>query len=304
MLQILEDHDFVLMEAAVIETLRRSGEIELHPRLENALLIYEDTGRKALTDLYQSFVDVAVTAGVPIIVCTPTWRANRERLATAGTTRDVNGDAAGFLKLLRERNGDWVANIMIGGLVGCKNDCYKPCEGLSKKEAEDFHSWQIAMLAKAGVDFLFGATLPALSEAMGIALAMAKTDLPYIVSFVINREGNILDGNSLEYSFREIDARCGRPPLGYMINCAYPSFLNARKQPESVLSRLVGYQANASSLDHALLNGSADLQCDDISDWGDLMIRLHRKFGIKILGGCCGTSDEHLRYIAERIRNE
>ncbi len=302
MIEILEDHKFVLIEAAVIETLRRSGDVKLHPRLENGLLIYEEAGRKALTDLYQSFIDVARKAGVPVIVCTPTWRANRERLATAGITYDVNGDAAVFLKLLMERNGDWAANIIIGGLVGCKNDCYKPCEGLSAKEAETFHSWQITMLARAGVDFLLGATLPASSEAKGIALAMAKTGLPYIISFVINREGTILDGNGLQDAFREIDAFCGRPPLGYMINCAYPSFLKAHRQPESVLSRLIGYQANASSLDHSLLNGAASLQSNDISDWGNRMIRLNRKFGIKILGGCCGTSHEHLRYIAQHIR--
>lgn len=299
--KILGDHDFILMEAAVIETLKRSDDVCLHPRLENALLIYDKAGRKALSQIYRGFIRVARKAGVPIMICAPTWRANQERVSKACISDDVNGDAVKFLTDLKKKWVSWASNIFIGGLVGCKNDCYKPGEGLSKKEAKAFHIRQIRQLAKAGVDFLLGATLPALHEATGIAGAMMETDIPYIISFVINREGKILDGNSLECAFQEIDAACSKPPLGYMINCAYPSFLNADKQPQSVLSRLIGYQANASSLDHFHLDGSETLQTDDIADWGNLMIVLNKKYGVKILGGCCGTSVEHLQYIVQNI---
>ena len=300
--KIIDDHEFILAEAAVIEALRRSGNPELHPRLENALLIYDDAGQRALSGLYRSYIDVAHMADIPIVVCTPTWRANRERISEARITDDVNGDAVEFLKRMRDTWGPWTANILIGGLIGCKNDCYRPGEGLSESESEAFHRWQITRLGKAGVDFLMGATLPALPEAIGMALAMARTHIPYIISFVINREGKILDGNCLANAISEIDAACGSPPLGYMINCAYPSFLNANRQPQSVLSRLIGYQANASSLDHSRLDGAALLQADDLSQWGSLMIELNRKFGIKILGGCCGTSREHLQFIVQNIK--
>jgi S-methylmethionine-dependent homocysteine/selenocysteine methylase len=89
-----------------------------------------------------------------------------------------------------------------------------------------------------------------------------------------------------------------------MINCAYPSFLNAHKQSQSALSRLIGFQANASSLDHSKLDGAGTLQADDIPDWGNLMIELNRKFGVKILGGCCGTSHKHLEYIVQKINSD
>lgn len=303
--ETLENHSFVLTEAAVIESLRRSGDIHLHPRLENALLIYDRTGQNALTRLYQGFIAVARKGGVPITISTPTWRANHERLAEARITHDVNGDAVRFLKRLRN---EWKTtdfdHICIGGLIGCKNDCYKPDNRLMVEEAKTFHSWQIDQLAKAGVDFLIAATLPALSEATGIALAMAETNIPYIISFVIGRHGDILDGNNLEHAFGKIDAACGRPPLGYMINCSYPSFLNAHKQPKSVLGRLIGFQANASSLDHRELDGADTLQAEKISDWGDQMIALNRSFGVTILGGCCGTSSEHLNYLVDHIHGD
>lgn len=297
----LDDHNLILMEAAVIESLKRSGKVLLHPHLENALLLYSEPGRTALKTLYQRYIGVAHDHDLPVIICTPTWRANEERLSNVSISENVNCDAVTFLREIRETWGTWSSNIFIGGLVGCKNDSYKPREGLSIDEAKTFHSWQINQLAGTGVDFLLGITLPALPEAQGIALAMSESRLPYIISFVINRESRILDGTSLERSFQDIDAACRRSPLGYMINCAYPSFLNAAVQPRSVLSRIIGYQANASSLDHSNLDGSATLRANAIPEWGDLMIELNKTFGIKMLGGCCGTNHEHLQYIARNI---
>ncbi len=301
MQNFLNDHQLILMEAAVIEMLRRSENITLHPYLENSLLIYEEKGKEALSALYRSFIQIAHDAEVPITVCTPTWRASKDRISAAHITSDINGDAVNFLAQLRSQWKPWDANILIGGLIGCKNDCYKPEEGLSQSEAKTFHRWQITRLAVKGVDFLLAATLPALSEATGIALAMAETGIPFVISFVIDKKGRVLDGNSLENCFKTIDATCSRPPLGYMINCAYPSFLNPDSQPPSVLSRLIGYQANGSSLDHRQLDGSVNLQADDVSDWGNLMITLNRKYGVKILGGCCGTNFRHLRYITNNM---
>lgn len=298
----LAQTDFMLAEAAVIEALRRSGAVALHPRLENALLIYEDAGRTALAAVYRGYVSIAQKAGVPILICTPTWRANPERISTAGITRDVNGDAVAFLKLLRTAWRDQRSPLFIGGLVGCKNDCYKPEEGLPTSVAEAFHLAQVNQLADAGVDFLLAATLPAVDEACGIALAMQSTGIPYIISFVINRRGRILDGRRLEEAFQKIDTACGRPPLGYMINCAYPTFLQAHKLPRKMLARLIGFQANASSREHAELEASGELQADPVEDWVDWMVLLNRRHGIKILGGCCGTGPAHLEYLIHRYR--
>jgi homocysteine S-methyltransferase len=297
----IRGNDLILTEAAVIECLRRSGDVELHPRLVNALLIYDARGREALSGLYQSYIRIARKADIPIIIGTPTWRANHERVLESRVEGDVNGDAVRFLKELRSGWGDWSGNIFIGGLVGCRHDCYKPAEGLLAQDAERFHQWQIEKLSEADVDLLMAVTLPAAEEATGIARAMTKTAIPFIVSFVLDGEGRILDGNSLETAIDRIDAACSRPPLGYMINCSYPSFLKPHEQPESVLPRLIGYQANASSLDHSELEGTEFLLAEDVSQWGGLMIELNRRYGVKILGGCCGTGGSHLEYIVHNI---
>ena len=302
--KIIRSYDMVLTEAAIIERLRRSGRVALDPRLEHALLIYDTTGRKVLADLYQEYIRVAQTARIPILVCAPTWRATRDRLARASVTRDVNADAVVFMQEVRAERAAWRDMVLIGGLLGCRNDCYRPDQSLPESEAEIYHAWQITRLAEAGVDFLLGATLPALPEAVGIARAMAGTGIPYLISFVVNRNGLVLDGSSLEQCMARIDAVCDPAPLGYMVNCSYPSFLHADRLPAAGLSRLLGIQANASALDHAQLDGSDATQAEDIAEWGDLMAGLNQKHGIKVLGGCCGTGGDHLRYLVQKLNAE
>lgn len=168
--KLLTKNDLILAEAAIVESLRRSNKVELHPRLVHALLIYDKAGQRELSHLYNEFISVARKAGVPIIICSPTWRANKERLSEAKISRDVNKDAVNFMKQIRSNWSSWEENILIGGITGCKNDCYKPAEGISPQDAYDFHSWQINKLAKAGVDFLIAETLPAVPEAKGVLL--------------------------------------------------------------------------------------------------------------------------------------
>jgi len=300
MRRLLENNDLILMEASIVESLRRNPDVSLDPVLVNAPLIYDETGRQALAQLYQSYIDIAVEAGKPFLMCTPTWRTNRVRVTKSGARTRINIDAVNFLRELREANDAWKDNIWIGGMIGCKNDCYRPEEGLSVAEAEHFHDWQLEQLKEGGVDFLIAETLPNVQEAIGIARAMEKTGLPYIISFVISRNGQVLDGTSLQAAMAAVDTATRDNPLGFMVNCAYPSFLCAKNQSPGVFERLIGYQANASSFDHCDLEGADELHQENTAEWGELMLGLNREYGVKILGGCCGTGTWHLRYITQQ----
>jgi len=296
---VFEKNKLVLMEAAIVEQLRRTKGVDLHPELVHAPLIYDETGRKELSRLYKNYIEIALNAGVPFLMFTPTWRTNLERVSKSQIDKNINLDAVNFLKEIRNSYSSTDANIQIGGMIGCKNDCYKPEEGLSVAEAVKFHTWQIKQFAEAGVDFLIAETLPNIEEATGIALAMEKFQIPYIISFVIDRHGRLLDGTSLMEAVDRIDSTTHIEPLGYTVNCAYPTFLCAEKQPENLFKRLIGYQANASSLDHCDLDGSEDLKIEEIGDWGKEMLALNKTHGLKMLGGCCGTGVKHLRYLVE-----
>jgi len=298
MLSLLKQNKLILTEAAIVEQLRRCPQINLHPQLLNAPFIYTSQGKKHLTDLYQSYLSIAIDADLPILLSTPTWRANEERGNATEIKPSINLDAAKFmLEIKKLQPARYQEKIKIGGLIGPKNDCYKPKQGLSIPTAQSFHQWQIDELVEGGVDFLIAQTLSSLDEAIGIAQAMANTGLPYIISFVIDKKGKLLDGHSLELATKKIDRIVQPNPLGYMVNCAYPSFLNAEQQPVKLFKRLIAFQANASSLDHTQLDGCNELQSNDIQEWGTEMLKLNQQYGIKILGGCCGTGTEHLKVL-------
>ena len=67
-----------------------------------------------------------------------------------------------------------------------------------------------------------------------------------LISFVIGRDGLVLDETELLEAMRKIDDGVAIAPLGYMVNCVHPSFIGAADQPPELFKRLVGIQANAS----------------------------------------------------------
>lgn len=297
----LVEEPLLLTEAAVIERLSRQENIVLDPLLANATLIYDPVGRGAMEALYEGFIEVARIARVPFLLATPTWRASKARLARAGERRPVNSDAVRFLAGIRDRQGPFASRILVGGLIGSAGDAYRPEEAPAAEKAAAIHDAQIRELAQAGADFLLAATIPAVSEAEGIAQSMGECGLPYLISFVIRRDGSLMDGTPMEEAIRRVDRAAGSaPPAGFMVNCAYPTFL-PNGTDDGCWKRLVGFQANGSSLDQSELDGSEATRMDPVEDWIGQMARLHRHRGVRILGGCCGTTKRHLQGLIEHL---
>lgn len=294
----LLESPLMLTEAAISERLRRRDDVTLHPILFNTPLIYDEYGRQCLTEIYGQYREIAREADLPLLLCAPTWRVDRARTAAAGFDASLNRDAVNFMIELRDRWQDRRSPVFVGGLIGPKNDCYTPAQALSAEEAEMYHGWQIGELAQAGVEVVIGQTFPAVSEALGVARACTRAGIAHLISFVINRHGRVLDGTVLADAIASIDRETAGGPTGYMVNCVHPSFLLPSQQQPTLFARLVGIQANSSSLDHEQLDGAAELKQDDMRAWGEQMLQLNREYGVKILGGCCGTDDSYLRYIA------
>lgn len=305
--ELLERSRCILGEGAVIERLRRNTDFELNPHIVNSAFIYDDAKRAALEAICRQYLDIGFQYGLPLLLSTPTWRASRERIAAAGHEGlDVNGDNFRFLDALRNSYGEYARKVAICGLMSCRGDAYDPADALAPAEARDFHAWQATMLAEAGVDFLLAATLPALSEATGLASAMAATGKPYIVSFVARPEGTLLDGTPLKDAIAAIDAAADPRPLAYLINCTHASIFRAALQHEVNSSRLVrervvGLLANTAALSPEELDNSAGLIEEEPEAFGRSVASLHGDLGMKILGGCCGTDDRHIRCLAKEL---
>lgn len=302
----IRDASVLLTEGAIVERLRRGTGIRLDPHVVNAGMIYEPEGRAALERIYRGYIDIGQAFGLHMILLTPTWRANPDRLRAAGLAdRDVNGDGFRFLDSIRQSYGDYADRVFIGGLMGCAGDAYDPAEALAQEKAASFHRTQAQALADAGVDFLLASTLPAAGEAVGIAAAMASCGIPYIPSFIIRPTGTLLDGTPLHEVVARIDTDVDPAPLGYMVNCTHPSVFAEAMEREtgrspSLSKGMLGLQANASALSPEELDNLDHVdKAESPEEFAEAMLKVHRRFGIKILGGCCGTDDRHIRCIAE-----
>lgn len=295
----IESSTLILTECAISERLRRRTDIKLHPILFNTPLIYDRTGRRHLQEIYGGYREIALRAGLPILLCAPTWRVDQERIRAAGFDPSIIQDAVKFMKELESLWQHQDSPLFTGALIAPKNDCYSPDDALSREEAAAYHSWQAEKLAETDAAVIIAQTMPAICEALGMADALGQTNVPYIISFVADRHGCVLDTTPLPEAIETIDNEVTNPPLGYMVNCVYPTFLCASRQSPGFFKRMIGIQANASSKDHDQLDNSESLQQDPLTDWGRQMLELNRKFGVKILGGCCGTDDTYLRYLTE-----
>ena len=212
--EFFEKSQCILGEGAVIERLRRNSEFELDPDIVNSAFIYEKDRSAAISGIYRQYLDIGLKYNLPLLLSTPTWRASRGRIAKAGYEKmDVNGDNFRFLDGMRKSFGEYANKVVICGLLSCCGDAYNQAEALTSKDAHEFHSWQANKLAEAGVDFLLAATLPAFSEATGLAKALAATGKPYIMSFLFRPEGTMLDGTPLKDSISIIDTDIRPQPL-------------------------------------------------------------------------------------------
>ena len=290
--QMLERHSLILAEAAIAERLRRMEDVTLHPTLFNAPLVYDPHAGMRMQTLYHQYIGIAAAAQVPILLAAPTWRLDKERIATADVPGTINRDAVSYMLRVRQEAG--YEPVGVGALLGPRHDCYDPQAALAAGAAEDFHRWQANELACSGAEYLLAQTIPALSEALGMARAMVATGLPSVVSFCIDRQGRVLDGSPLDEAILRIDEDTGGALAGYMVNCSHPTFLRPEEMAAAALRRLIGYDANASSRDHRELEGSAATRVDSRQEWVDTMLDLNRRHGIRILGGCCGTDERHL----------
>jgi homocysteine S-methyltransferase len=309
--EMFEKFPVVLTEGSMVERIRRHPSVELNHWIAHAGLIYEEKGREVLRQMYGEYIGIGRQYDLPFMALAPSWRANPERLRQSqySTHTYINRDCVDFLKDVRATYAEYATSIFIGGMMACKGDAYRPEGALSQYEAALFHQEQAAALARSGVDFIKAATLPAMSEAFGIASVLSGYDFPYILSFVIRSEGTLLDGAPIHQAIDSIDTETDPPPYFYMINCVHPIIfeqaMNHEEEYSNILrTRILGFQANTSSKSPEELDDLEYLDTTEPEEFAEFMVALHRRFGIKVLGGCCGSDERHILAIAKRVKND
>jgi homocysteine S-methyltransferase len=302
----LDTFPVILGEGSMYERLRRGGSEAFDPEIAYAGMLYDETGREVLSATHREYLDIGQRYGLPMVAGTPTWRAGATRIAkSAHAGKPVNADACDFMRELRSTFGPNAAPILIAGVTGPFGDGYRPEEAPNTETAVEIHKPQIDALTEAGVDFFKVQTLPSFAEARGIARALETTGLPYVLSFVIRRDGCILDGTPLDLAIDTIDEEARHPPANYAVNCVHTSVFSAaytaiHDRNAAAAERVLGIDANTSAKTPEELDGLTEIDTEAPADFGENVAALHEMFGTACLGGCCGSSTEHIAALAER----
>lgn len=293
----------VLAEGSIYERLGRHPDTSFDVHVGTGALVLDEHHREFLADVHRGYLRIGLEAGLPILLQTDTWRTTAARtLASIWRGNDLNRANAEFVIGLAEEGRAAGGSVMVGGLLGPAGDAYLPSQGLPTADAQAYHAPQAEALAASGVDLLLCATLPALSEALGLAAAMGATGLPYLIGFVVRPTGKLLDGTRLDDAVGTIDDTAYPTPGGYFLNCVHPRVADAAlaASPRAA-SRVLGLLANTSARDPDELDGIGDLETADPEPFASELADVASNRGLHLVGGCCGTDDDHIAALARLL---
>ncbi|KAF7114671.1 hypothetical protein CNMCM5793_009622 [Aspergillus hiratsukae] len=306
--QLLSPKPF-LTECGMETTLVYKDKVHL-PCFSSLPLVDTDSGCNLISHYYNSYISIAAATGTGIVLDTRTWRGSTPWAKPMGlsTTKllDLNRAAVRLAKEARNSamGGENNIPIVISGTMGPLRDAYQDTStSITLEDAREGYREQVGVLADAGVDLLGLFTVTNLNEAVAVVELAREVRLPVVVSFSIESDGRLLGGRSLESAIRTVDERTGGYVVYYGVNCAHPLRISAalREVSEDVRGRIGLIKANASLKSHEELDNSETVDRGDIAVYTDGFENvLPLVPNVKVIGGCCGTDEEHLEAIAKR----
>jgi S-methylmethionine-dependent homocysteine/selenocysteine methylase len=262
-------------------------------------------GERLLRKYFRTYAALATRFEAGLILESVTWRANTDWGRKLGyDTRglaEVNSRAVRQLEEIREEYADSGAPIVLSGCIGPRGDGYVPGSLMSAQEAERYHRVQIDTLADTACDLVSAFTLNYVEEAIGIARAARKANIPVVISFTLETDGHLPTGQTLGDAIRQVDEATSSYPAYFMLNCAHPSHIaGGVRGGEPWTARLRGLRVNASRMSHAELNEAPNLDAGDPVELGHecAALAVGSLPHVNVFGGCCGTDDRHVEHIA------
>ena len=285
-LERLERGDVLIADGATGTTCQRMG-LPIGVAPEEWVL----TQPERIVELHRGFAE----AGSDIVL-TCTFGGTGIRLADgpfAGRAPELNRRAA---ELAREAVGN---EVLVAGSLGPTGELCEPLGTLAHDDAAAAYAEQAEALAEGGADLLVLETMFCQIEA-GAAIDGVRraTDLPFVLAFSFDRGTRTMMGTTtaevvalaVEHGAAAVGANCGTS-LENM--SAIVAELNSSAaglplwvKPNAGLPRMTG--------DSAVY----DVSPDDLAQAAQSYVQA----GARIVGGCCGSTPEHVRAIAEAVR--
>jgi homocysteine S-methyltransferase len=235
-----------------------------------------------------------IRAGAEIIE-TNTYGANAVKLAGHGLDARAREIARRAAQIAREAAGDTVYVAGAIGPLGIRIEPYGPTSG---DEAMALFRQTAEGLLEGGVDLFVLETFSDIAEIQqAIRAVRAICDLPIVAQMTVNTDGNTFYGTSPEVFAARLDA-WGADVIGLNCSVGPQIMLRAIEAMRSVTSRRLSAQPNAGlprEVDGRMMYMSSP----------EYMAKYARRLiqsGVKFVGGCCGTTPEHIKLIANAVR--
>lgn len=295
--------DLFLTDGGIETTLVFHHGIDL-PEFAAFPLMRSEATYHLLAGCMRSYADIAKESGTGVVLETVTWRASREWGEKLGYSlsqiEEANRQAVQMLLAMRpdfEASGN---PLVISGCIGPRGDGYVVSNKMSPAEAQEYHSHQIGVFADTEADLVTVMTMNYPEEAIGVASAAKQAGIPCVVSFTLETDGRLPNGQPLGDAILEVDEATDGYPAYFMINCAHPThFSDVFDSHDEWWGRIKGLRANASQKSHAELEESTSLDEGNPYELGMQYAEFIKKMGsVNVLGGCCGTDPRHVGAIA------
>ncbi len=248
---------------------------------------------QGIRDLHRSYIE----AGAQIIL-TDTFGGTRFKLEKTGLgarAAEINTRAA---ELARAEAGEGVLVFGDMGPTGLLMDPFGP---LSREDAVSAYAEQARALAEGGVDALLIETMSDLNEATAAVEGVRQaTSLPVLVTMSYDSHGRTMMGVKPARAAREL-AALGVDVIGANCGRTLSETLAAVEEIRQAAPEAVLMAKPNAGLPH--MDGSDAVY--DVSP--EVMAEYAGKFdalGVKILGGCCGSTPAHIQAIAAALHAE
>jgi len=236
-----------------------------------------------------------VKAGAEVVE-TNTFGATSSRLKKFELGEQVREINLAGARLAREVAGD---DLYVAGSVGPLGIPLEPLGPTSLEEAREIFRQQIAALVEGGVDLIVIETMVDLQEARQALLAARDVaPLPLVVQMTIQDDGSTPTGALPEDFTRQLDG-WGADVIGLNCSAGPAGILETLERMARVTAKKLSAQPNAGL--PRTVDGRSIYLCSP-----EYMASYARRFievGVRLVGGCCGTTPEHIKAIKAAVRS-
>lgn len=237
--------------------------------------------------VHQAYLNAGST-----VIQTNTYGANYIKLARYGLEEQVKKINKAAVRIARSAVGDKAFVVgTIGGIYGSG-----PTLGMKEEIKRSFRE-QLYSLLHEGVDGLLLETYFDIDElAMVLEIAREETDLPIIANVSMHEPGVLQNGDSLTNALLRLES-LGADVVG--VNC--------RLGPHHILKSLeqvpIPQRAFLSAYPNASMPEYQDgkLLYKTEPDYFENFGRFFREQGVRLMGGCCGTTPDHIAALAKGV---